>query len=273
MNRCIDEQNRSQRDLHSLRMVDAGIAPAHQATEQKAIPEFVLKRAEARLTYDQSAGWPPRLAGERRECLTGSGGEISFGLEVQRTYLKAALKHPEVVSQLVGRWETLAVHLVIDRAVKCSVDVRAAVCLYNYSANQLIEAIVDDGVVTSVRYGEPYEHPEAPVEMAQAIGLASAHPQIKEKVEGLAAHAILRVPMDASVPNYRHRCLLVMYTDQDDPHRELPVLFSALVDLCEQRVLAFGDCPCCTGASHGSDVGHGHQHEPTNVKGPQHGRA
>jgi hypothetical protein len=50
--------------------------------------------------------------------------------------------------------------------------------------------------------------------------------------------------MDASVANYRHRCLLVMYTEQDDPHRELPILFSALVDLCEQRVLAFGDCHC-----------------------------
>jgi hypothetical protein len=143
--------------------------------------------------------------------------------------------------------------------------------LYNYTANELIEAFVEDGVVTSVRCGEPYEHPESPVEMAQAIGLASAHPQIRDKVKGLAAHAILRVPLDPSVPNYKHRCLLVMYTQQDDPYRELPVLLSALVDLCEQRVLVFGDCPCRgVGASRG---GAGMALDAGNAaKGPQHGR-
>jgi hypothetical protein len=80
--------------------------------------------------------------------------------------------------------------------------------------------------------------------MAQAIAIARAHPEVGRQVGELDAHAILSIPADLAGPNYGHRCLLVMFTEPDDPHRELPVLFSAVVDLCEQRVLAFGPCPC-----------------------------
>lgn len=51
--------------------------------------------------------------------------------------------------------------------------------------------------------------------------------------------------MDASAPNYRHRCLLVIFTEAYDAHREVPAKFSALVDLCDQAVIAYGECACC----------------------------
>ncbi len=254
MNRCIEVQNHDEYASHNPMMVDGGIAQIiHEGNRQHVIPSHVLEYSNVRLEYDQAAGWPPKLSGgKQQQCLTSSRTEVSFDLQAQHDYRKVALKHAEVVSHLAGRWETLGVHLVSHRDTPCQIDTRARVCFFNYTSNKLIEAYVEDGVVTSVRMGESYQHPEAPVEMAQAIALARVHPDIKDVVESLSAHAILRVPMDPSAPSYRHRCLLVMFTDQDDEHRELPVLFSALVDLCEQRVLAFSSCSCS------SDVGQNH---------------
>jgi hypothetical protein len=36
----------------------------------------------------------------------------------------------------------------------------------------------------------------------------------------------------------------VIFTEPYDPHREVPAKFSALVDLCDQTVAAFGECAC-----------------------------
>ncbi|PLP97417.1 hypothetical protein CYJ10_26590 [Cupriavidus pauculus] len=139
----------------------------------------------------------------------------------------------------------MGAYLVSNRDVRREVDLRILVCFFNYTRNQLIEVTVDDGTVSKIRVGESFQHPEAPIEMAQAIGLARAHPKIRGCVAHLEAHAILSVPMDASAPSYRHRCLLVIFTELNDPHREVPAKFSALVDLCDQTVVAFGECACC----------------------------
>jgi hypothetical protein len=110
--------------------------------------------------------------------------------------------------------------------------------------NQLIEACVDDEKVTSVSFKQPHEHPESPIEMAQAIALARAHPELGAKVKDLQAHAILQVCDDLRNASFGHRSMLVMFTEEADPHRELPVKWSALVDLNLQTLLTWGKAPC-----------------------------
>lgn len=256
MNRRIELQNCA--DISFSRMVDAGIAPAApRETEQHSIPREILERANVRLEYDRFAGWPPKLRGhEQQQCLTASRADVTFDVEAQRRCREAALKHPEVVSNLVGRWETLGIHLVAHKDLACHVDYRARVCFYNYTTRLLVEAFIEDGVVTRVSASDSHAHPEAPIEMAQAIGLARAHPKLRREVENLAAHAILSISTDPAAPGYKHRCLWVMFTERDDVQREAPVLFTALVDLCDQRVIAPGKCSCCPDAG---DKRHDHE--------------
>ena len=120
-------------------------------------------------------------------------------------------------------------------------DIRVRVCFFNYTTNQLIDVYLEDGIVTSVALKEPYEHPESPIEVAQAIGLIRSDPNLKTAVEGLEASGILRVPMNPHGPSYKHRCMHIMFTQQSDPHKEMPVLFSALVDLRLQKVIAYSE--------------------------------
>jgi hypothetical protein len=99
----------------------------------------------------------------------------------------------------------------------------------------------------SVEIRASHECPASPLEMAQAIALARAAPGISGEVQALDAHAILQIPDAPEMPSHGHRCILVMFTEIDrDPDRELPVLFSAMVDLMAQQVLRAGpaDCPC-----------------------------
>jgi hypothetical protein len=216
-----------------------GTPPAPPQRPSRPMP------AAVRLRFDRKAGWPPVLEGDTKKCcLPHAATGIGFDPAAQRRSRDAALCDPEVRSLLNGRWETLGVYLVWNRDPQCEAGLRVQVCFFNYTCNQLIEVAVDDGAVSGIRVGESFQHPEAPVEMAQAIGLARAHPAIRNCVANLDAHAILSVPMDASAPNYRHRCLLVIFTEPYDPHREAPVKFSALVDLCDQTVAAFGECAC-----------------------------
>jgi hypothetical protein len=191
------------------------------------------------------AGWPPRMARATDvETSPSVSSRRHFTVRDQRLALQAALAHPEVEELLVGRWEVLGCALVCERGMPRDVQHRSRVSLFNYTKNQLVEVCVEDETAVSVRLKAPHEHPESPIEMAQAIALARGAPAIREQVDGLTAHAILQVPDDPHSTSYMHRCILVMFTEEDDRHRELPVQYSAMVDLRLQRVLAAGPTPC-----------------------------
>jgi hypothetical protein len=194
---------------------------------------------------DVTLGWPPRILGATNARMVDSvSSESYFTVHDQRRSLQVALAHPEVRDLLNGRWEVLGCDLVRERGTSTQERHRARVCLFNYTTNRLIETYVADGCVLSVALRAPHEYPEAPIEMAQAIALARAHPQLQDEVRDLAAHAILQVPHDPHGPSYGHRCIWVMFTDQADRHRESPVRYSAMVDLRLQTVLAAGPTPC-----------------------------
>jgi len=154
----------------------------------------------------------------------------------------AALRHPDVKALLHGRSEPLGCHLVshkhrIGRA-HC-----VRVCFANYTERHLVEVYLRELKVESVAERPSHAHPEAPIEMAQAIALARKHPDLSTQVAALDAHAILQVPA-ADSPYEDHRCLLVTFTDENDPHVEREALFVAVVDLNLQKVLKAGRCPC-----------------------------
>jgi hypothetical protein len=177
-------------------------------------------------------GWPPLALGatDIRQIDTVSSGRY-FSFLDQRISLQAALAHPDVQDLLHGRWEVLGCDLVCERGMPRHVRQRVRVYLFNYTSNHLVEVSVEDEHVVSVTLRASHEYPEAPIEMAQAIALARAAPELRDKAKTMAAHAILQVPDDPHGPSYAHRCILVMFTENDDPHRELPVQYSAMVDL------------------------------------------
>lgn len=232
-------------------------AKRHQSAEEAGISRVFSKHArvrndpaaEAKQTIDQiheRAGWPPRVLGARNERRSETVSSARhFTIRDQRRCLTAALAHPDIVDFLHGRWEVLGCNLVSERDSPRHIRLRVRVYIFNYTSNDLVEVCVEDERAISVTLRPPHMYPESPIEMAQAIALARAAPDLRKIVEGMNAHAILQVPNDPHGTSYGHRCFLVMFTDKDDPHRELPVRYSAIVDLRLQRVLRSGAAPCC----------------------------
>jgi hypothetical protein len=232
----------TERRMRAPHAIEAAMiwAPVHEKPVQgERKPPFDINQ------IDIAAGWPPRIQGGTDVRASEVFSSRShFTVRDQRASLQAALDHPEVDHLLEGRWEVLGCHLVHERATRRQLRHRVRVCLFNYTDNQLIEVYVENGVACRVRLGEAHQHPESPIEMAQAIALARGVPEIEEATRSLSAHAILQIPPRNHGPSNGHRCMLVMFTEVDDPHLERPVLYSAMVDLRLQRVLYAGAAKC-----------------------------
>jgi hypothetical protein len=210
-----------------------------------ASPEVQALAGEATRTlqFDREAGWPPKVKGRKDEKpIAPVRFEAALPPRLQRKYVDAARRHPDVDALLHGRCELLGCHLVSHKHRRAHAHC-VRVVFANYSENHLVEAHVHDGHVESVVKRPNHAHPEAPIEMAQAIAIAKNDPEIKDEVAKLDAHAILHMP-DPQTEYRDHRCLLVAFTEASDAHVERPVLFSALVDLHLQKVIKSGCAPC-----------------------------
>jgi hypothetical protein len=214
--------------------------PARIATNVQAHASEAIKTLTS---YDQDAGWPPRVKGCKDVARVAPlRFETPFPPRLQRQYVDAALRHPEVKAMLHGRSELLGCHLVSHKHRR-SRGHCVRVCFANYTEKHLVEVYLRELKVESVAERPNHAHPEAPIEMAQAIALARKDPELSAAVAQLEAHAILQVP-NAESPYKNHRCLLVTFTDTNDPHVEREALFAAVVDLNLQKVLKAGRCPC-----------------------------
>ena len=231
------------------RIEDGLVGPAEGAQGSPpclALP--ALEDAQQTLRFDKALGWPPRVQRvEQVRPLTPERWERAFPLSQQRAYVAAARSDRRVKALLSGRCELLACHLMNPKG-RAPGQRCVRVCFANYTEGYLVEASMVDQRVVSVTRKPGHAHPEAPIEMAQAIAIARADPRLKTEVAGLQAHAILQVPHPRS-PHPEHRCLLVMFTEADDPHRESPTKFSAIVDLNLQQVITAGPCPCATAST------------------------
>ena len=227
--------------LHG-RFVAAASGEAHNVSAE------ILARDKFFDDLHVRGGWPPRLRRAKDpKPVYPARVRFSFSSEDRRQCVAVALRSAAVRSHLNGRWETLACHRVSRKSPDFEDGGRrekAEVYLFNYTSNKMLVVSVQGAEVTKIDFREPWQHPETPLEMTQAINLARAHPDLKDAVNGLDAHAILRVFLDAASPIYRHRCMDVMFTESVDPHVERPVLFRAIVDLNLQWVVRHGPPMC-----------------------------
>jgi hypothetical protein len=182
--------------------------------------------------------WPPRLKSVDR-CVIPGAPRVRFGAADRRAAVETVLADPDVQPWLAGRFEVLGCHRVYCRSDAPKEPLRLRVCLFNYAQSQLVDVYLENGVVVERRCGEPWQHPASAAEVAQAIQIARAHPDLRSAVAKLDGHAILRVPDEPHQPSYRHRCMHVMFTKRDDVRIEHPVLYAAFVDMHMQRVIAY----------------------------------
>jgi hypothetical protein len=160
--------------------------------------------------------------------------------------VKIAITHPAVTPFLQGRWSVLGADQVWTRPTASSVGQTVRVHIFDYTSNQMVDVCVENDQVTSVDQRGIHEYPESPHEMATAIELARLHPDLRDEVADLIGHAILRVPSESRDLSVERRCMWVMFTDRDDPIREMPTRYTALVDLGSMEVIACGATPCNT---------------------------
>jgi hypothetical protein len=227
--------------------VRASVSKVHAERDIARIEQLVAQATHVYTDYDRDAGWPPRLK-NRREVrpLEAVRWRLPLPVKRQLDFVELARSNAQVQDELVGRVQLLGCH-ALDHKLSIAATQRVRVCFANYSRNCLIDVLIADGRVERVVRRPSQCHPEAPAEMALAIELASSHPALKDQVEGLEARAILQMPHPRS-PYREHRCLLVVFTEQPDPHVERRALYSAIVDLHLQQVIHAGDAPCGTGA-------------------------
>jgi len=231
------------------RLQDGSLAkPAKHGKLAAQVQAHAREAIQTLAHYDRDAGWPPRVKGCKDVAqVVPLRFETPFPPRLQRQYVDAALRHPDVKPLLHGRSELLGCHLV-NHKHRAGRGHCVRVCFANYTEKHLVEVHLRELKVESVAERPSHAHPEAPIEMAQAIALARKHPDLSTQVTALDAHAILQVPA-ADSPYADHRCLLVTFTDQNDPHVEREAMFAAVVDLNLQKVLKAGRCPCSPGGA------------------------
>lgn len=190
-------------------------------------------------------GWPPRLArAQAPRTLTPLRPLTVLDRSREHRLRRRALHDPRIQALLGGRWDYLGCHQTEQRNYRHDGALHARLSFYNYTARHAIDVdMVNDDIVEVFRRDD-YMPPEGPGEMKQAIAMARADARLSGKVEALDAHAILQSPADPAHPLRGRRILWVVFSEPDDPRREMPARFTALVDLTEQEVLWAGEAPC-----------------------------
>jgi hypothetical protein len=185
-------------------------------------------------------GWPPRPRGQRdvrRLEAQPIPGALTDALEQE--IRRSALADGRVRALLGERF----VHLTTDmrnwgkgRRPDPSRPLETRALFFSHTNNVAVEVLMT-GLSTQGAGTLPgYQPPEAPEEIEQAVALARAHPRISDHVQDLEAGALL-LPHQDGDPGYGHRILWVTFFDAAEIEGEKPALFSAAVDLTDQRVL------------------------------------
>jgi hypothetical protein len=202
-----------------------------------------------------NAGWPPRVEGiEAVTRIDPDSPARPFTVALEEALLRTALSHADVQALLKGRWEHLGTYLSSPRNYSdCRHDAR--LYFHNYTAGYGVEVTMSDCEILSISKQDPYRHPESAIEERQAIALAREDSRLKGRLTGLDGTAILQIPPDDD-PTFGHRLLWVMFTEPDNPTLESRTMFTAMVDLDQQRVIDAGKAPCCSApdANHDSSA-------------------
>ena len=157
--------------------------------------------------------------------------------------IRRATAHPALIPFLQGRWSVLGADQLLQRSTSTPVGQTVHVHMFNYTTNRLIVVRLENDQVVSIDEREIHQYPESPQEKAAAIAVARLHPGLRDAVRELDGHAILSVSPDPRHPSEMRRCMWVMFTEPEDPMRELPTQYVALVDVGSMEVVAYGPTP------------------------------
>jgi hypothetical protein len=241
----VSKRDPRERLTHPLHVANAGIEWVGEVEaeppDQSASPERPSRAEENR----SDRAFLERIYGAHR---AGAVETVSspwhFTPHDHARAVRIVTAHPALARFLQGRWSVLGVDQVLTKRSDSSIRQTVRVHVFDYTANRMVDVCVEDDQVTSVDERGIHEYPESPHEMATAISLARLHPDLRDEVRDLVGHAILRVPSDIRDPAVERRCMSVMFTDRDDPMRQLPTRYTALLDLGSMEVLASGPTPC-----------------------------
>jgi hypothetical protein len=242
----VSNRDARERMTHPLQTVNAGIAwVAEGETGATQDQEASAARAMREEENRSDRAFLERIYGADRDgCVETFSSSWHFTPLDHARAVKIVTAHPAVTPFLQGRWSVLGADQVWTRPSGSSVRQTVRVHVFDYTANRLIDVCVENDQVVSVDERGIHEYPESPHEMATAIDLARWHPDLRDAVRDLDGHAILRVPSDPRDPSVARRCMWVMFTDRNDPMRQLPTRYTALVDLGAMEVIMCGPSPC-----------------------------
>jgi hypothetical protein len=187
-------------------------------------------------------GWPPAPKGQTNIHEVPYREIPDSVTEARLDALRATAQNDARVRQLLGeRFAYITSDEVEpkknEHADRASWPVR--VTFYSHSNNVAVEAILKGDAVQDVRRREGYQPPEGAEEMKQAVALAQRDERLADKTGGLASNAIVIFPREGQ-PGSGHRVLHASFHKPDDPDH---MLYRAIVDLTDQRVLTAGPAP------------------------------
>lgn len=185
-------------------------------------------------------GWPPSPSGrEQVVFLTAEPRSGSLSDEAAEAILERVVVDEQVLAAVGARFAHLNTDsramVTKSQPADCAEPIGARLLFFSHSRNVAVEVNTLGTSVQTVADVAGYQPAEGPAEIDEAICLAREDPRLAGKVELLHGHAIL-LPSWGEQPGSDHRLMWVTFKELDVEH-EVPALFTALVDLTDQRVL------------------------------------
>lgn len=200
---------------------------------------------------DKEKGYPPVIFSETSEKIIPSKIVLMTpSLKMFRKVTKQVLGNKKVKETLGKHWihvNTQHITQTDTRYQGIEGDIphfEFRVLFYSYSAGHTIEVLIGGAKKIVINSLFDIYIPETSEEIQKAINIAKKDTRISQYVGELEANAILEPITDEKHPSFKNRVLRVMFTEKYDKFKELPVLFYALVDLNEKKVLIAREAPC-----------------------------
>ena len=201
--------------------------------------------------FDKEKGWPPRVHSKISKKFTPSDIHlVTPNVKRFRKATKYALSNQKVLEFLGEHWIHVFTQHITQTHYKyhgVKNDIKHfefRVLFYSYSTKQAVEVLIGGEKKMVINPLFDIYIPETYEEIQIAIKLAKEDERISSCVCRLEANAILEPLTDEKHPSFENRVMRVMFSEKYDDFKELPVLYCALVDLNEKKVLTAAESPC-----------------------------
>jgi hypothetical protein len=226
------------------RCSNSDLSVAIPTTDNRLLETLPQARPEVtRLEFTQRGeGWPPQPRDAeqvRRLHAPEAAGALTDDLA--RELRDIALRDPRVLAEIGERHVFVQSDAVVAQKGSpsdCSGPLQARLTFYSYDRQTAYEVAMNGRHIEAVRARDGYQPAETEEEILEAICLARSDPCLRDRVQLLAASAILlHGPAGSDEAGNAHRTLWVTFVDADEGEDEKPALFSAAVDLVDRVVL------------------------------------